>query len=207
MIKWGEFREAGFLFEAFLPEHEGQQLSWVMRTSCRGHVVDERRIQLVWPPRFGPDAGDVARLESALDAVIERVKGLFLPESEGTYKAGAPEAVDPDPYVYAALHGLLAEYVEAEATLQLSPEQTAAYLDLDPGYRAEGLFPMAITPRRDARMRKLAALARLVISDDRVRGRAPELVAALMRDDAPAIRAVFEQAGLHGEGHLSESPM
>jgi hypothetical protein len=203
VIKWGEFRDGGFLFEAFLPEHEGQQLSWVIRTSCRGHVVDERRIQLVWPPRFGPDAGDVARLESVLDVVIESVKRLSLPESEGAYEAGASEAVDPDPYVHAALHGLLDEYVEAEATLQLSPEQSAAYLDLDPGLSAQGLFPMAITPRRDARMRKLAALARLVISDDRVRGRAPELVAALMRDDSPAIRAVFEQAGLHGEGHQS----
>lgn len=206
MIKWGEFRDGEFLFEAFLPEHEGQQLSWVMRTSGRGHVLDERRIQLVWPPRFGPDAGDVARLESVLDVVMESVKELSLPESEGIYKAGVPKAVDPDPFVHAALHGLLAEYVEAEATLQLSPEQTAAYLDLDPGLSAEGLFPMAITPRREARMRKLAALARLVISDDRVRGRAPELVAALMRDDAQAIRAVFEQAGLHGEGHLSERP-
>lgn len=206
MIKWGEFRDGAFLFEAFLPEHEEQQLSWVMRTSSRGHVVDERRIQLVWPPRFGPDAVDVARLESVLDVVMEGFKELSLPESEGAYEAGAPAAVDPDPYVHAALHGLLAEFVDAEATLQLSPEQTAAYLDLDPGLSAEGLFPMAITPRREARMHKLAALARLVIGDDRVRGRAPELVAALMRDDALAIRAVFEQAGLHGEGPVSESP-
>lgn len=199
MIKWSEFRDGEFLFEAFLPEHERQSKSWLLRTSRRGHVIDEERISLVWPPRFGPDLGDVALLESTLDVVIDRVKTLSPPESDGAYQAGAIEAVDPNPYVHAVLHGLLVEYVEAEASLKLSPEQTAAYLELDLGLGADGLFPMAITPRRDARMRKLTALAHLAASDERVKPRTSDLVAALIQDDVPAIRLVLEQAGVNLE--------
>ncbi len=193
MIKWGEFREGDFLFEAFLPEHERQPKCWLLRTSRRGHVIDEQRIELVWPPRLGPDAGDVASLEGALDAVIDRVKALSPPESAGAYQAGAPQAVDSDPYVHAILDGLLTEYVEAETSLRLTPEQTAAYLDLDLGHRADGLFPMAITPRRDARMRRLTALARLATGDERVKERIPDIVEGVIREDIPAIRLVLEQ--------------
>lgn len=199
MIKWSEFRDGDLLFEAFLPEHERQPMSWLLRTSRRGHVIDEQRIGLVWPPRFGPDAGDVAMLEGTLDAVIVRVKALPPPETDGPYQAAAPEAVELDPYVHAVLHGLLAEYVEAEASVKLTPEQTAAYLDLDVGLQANGLFPMAITPGRDARMRKLIALARLAASDKRVKPRTSELFAALIRDDVPAVRLVLEQAGVNLE--------
>lgn len=199
MIKWGEFRDDDLLFEAFLPEHERQPQDWLLRTSRRGHIIEERRIELVWPPRFGPDSGDVATLERALDAAMAMARTLAPMESAGAYRAGASESVDPDPYVHAVLHGLLTEYVAAEAALGITPEQTAAHLGLDVGLQAGGLFPMAITPRRDARMRKVTLLAGLARSDRRVSGRIPELVAALIREDVPAIKLVLEQCGVEPE--------
>src|SRR5689334_14769802 len=113
MIKWSEFFELGVLFEAFLPEHERERHAWLLRVSRNGHILEERYVGLTWPPRFGPDAGDVAVLEGELDGALARVgEGRNAPLSPGDYVPRPSEVADTSPWTYAVLHQLLSDYVE-----------------------------------------------------------------------------------------------
>lgn len=199
MIKWSEFVEKGVVFEAFLPEHEKQRHAWLLRASCNGHVLEERCVRLVWPPRFGPDAGDVAAVEAELDAALSRLAGHVAPVSTGSYMSEPSQIVEPSPRGCAILHQLLAEYVEAESSLHFTPERTARFLDLPVGQRAEGLFPMAITPRRDGRMRKLIALAGIAGNHPSVAERVPEIEDAIIRDDVAAIGLILRELGIDAD--------
>lgn len=196
MIKWSEFSEGDSLFEAFLPEHDRESCAWLLRWSRNGHIIEERRIRLTWPPRFGPDAGDVAQIEAVLDTLIARLPAQQALQSRGDY---IPEPFSPlpsSPEVLAALAICLAEFVKAEASLGLNPEETRRFLRLPDRAKADGFYPMAITPERDGRMRRLIALSTLLERDARAAPRRTELVAAVLAEDIPAICRILEAQGI-----------
>lgn len=109
MIKWGEFKDGDAVFEAFLPEHDRESDAWLLRSSRHGYILEERRVHLTWPPRFGPDSGDVAQIEAELDASMARVALLQPPATQGGYVPDPCDDVVSEPHVLAVLDALLAE--------------------------------------------------------------------------------------------------
>lgn len=196
MIKWGEFKDGDAVFEAFLPEHNAESDAWLLRSSRHGHILEERRVRLTWPPRFGPDSGDVAQIEAELDASMARVAQLQPSAMPGTYVPGPCNEAPTEPHVLAVLANLLTEYVEAEKALGLTHDQSRAYLSLPDGASAGDLYPIAITPDRDGRIHRLIGLARVVARDSRVLPRKPELLAAVLAGDVQAIRSVLAAQGV-----------
>ena len=162
MIKWGEYQHDGVIYEGFLPEHEGEPQEWLHRVSRNGHILEERRIRLNWRPRFGPDNGDVAALETELDAAMVRVQGHAVPEDAGPYVPQACEISASGPEIHAVFHYLVEEFKQATAALGITIEQSIAFLGLPAGTGPDGLYPFAITPKRDSRMRRVTALAESV---------------------------------------------
>lgn len=197
MIKWGEFKDDDTVFEAFLPEHDRESDAWLLRSSRQGHILEERRVRLTWPPRFGPDSGDVAQIEAELDASMARVASLQPSATHGGYVPDPCDDVASEPHVLAVLAALLAEYVEAEKALGLTEEQSRTYLGLPHGTRADGLYPMAVTPRRDGLMRRLIALASVLERDGRVLPRKAELLDAVLAGNAEAIRGLLSAQGVN----------
>jgi len=196
VIKWSEFAEGDSLFEAFLPEHDRESCSWLLRWSRNGHIVEERRVGLTWPPRFGPDVGDVAQIEAVLDSLIS---GLSAPpplETSGDYVPAPFSPLSSEPHVLAALAVCVAEYIEAERALGLNEEETRRYLALPDRAKADGLYPMAVTPERGSRMRRLITLSSLLAQDARAAARRTELIAAVLADDVPAIVRLLEDSGI-----------
>lgn len=196
MIKWSEFREGEDLYEAFLPEHNHESSAWLLRWSCNGHVIEERRIRMTWPPRFGPDQGDVAQIEAVLDALIASGSRPQLPESRGEY---LPVPFSPLPSELAVLAGLavlLAEYVDAERALGLIDDQTRTFLGLPDRAKADGFYPVAITPEREGRMRRVIALARLLERDSRAEPRRDDLITAVLAEDVQAIVGILAILGI-----------
>lgn len=196
MIKWSEFAEGDSLFEAFLPEHDRESSSWLLRWSRNGHIVEERRVGLTWPPRFGPDAGDVAQIEAVLDTMIKGLSTQQPLETRGDYMPAPFSPLLSEPHVLAALAVCVAEYMDAERMLGLNEEETRRYLALPDRAKADGLYPMAVTPERDFRMRRLIILARLIEQDARAAPRRTELIAAVLADDVPAIVRILEDSGI-----------
>jgi hypothetical protein len=199
VIKWGEFKDGNAVFEAFLPEHDRESSAWLLRSSRHGHVLEERRVRLTWPPRFGPDSGDVAKIEAELDASMARVAPLQPPATQGGYVPGPCDDVASEPHVLAVLAALLAEYVDAEKALGLTEEQSRTYLGLPHGTRADGLYPMAVTPKRDGQMRRMIALARVVERDSRMFPRKSDLLAAVLADDISCVRGIVSAQGVERE--------
>lgn len=196
MIKWSEFRDGDRLFEAFLPEHEAEPQEWLLRASCLDQILEERRIRLTWPPRFGPDAGDVAMIEAELDIAIAHAVSQPTNSCVEKYVPGPSEIAPPDPYFHAVIGTLLAEYLDAERSLGLTLDQSSNFLELPVMAGTEGLYPMAITPKRDGRMRRLIALANLLQNDPRVQARKTDLLAALLLDDVPTIKTILIAQGI-----------
>lgn len=196
MIKWSEFREGDVLYEAFLPEHERETSGWLLRASCRGHVLAERRETLTWPPRFGPDMGDVAVLEAITEGLVTELASAQVPEGEGPYVAPASELGPFDPYVHAVLYALVEEYARSEATFALTEEQSTAYLSLPVRANARGLYPMAVTPERDHRMRRLIALERVLSSRADLQPHKDTLLQAVLACDLPRLRMVLQDLGV-----------
>lgn len=196
MIKWSEFAEGNSLFEAFLPEHDRESSSWLLRWSRNGHIVEERRVGLTWPPRFGPDAGDVAQIEAVLDNLITGLSAQPSLETPGDYVPTPFSPVTSEPHVLAALAVCVAEYIDAERILGLNEEETRRYLALPDRAKADGLYPMAVTPERDHRMRRLITLARLLEQDARAAPRRTELIAAVLADDVPTIVRILVETGI-----------
>ena len=196
MIKWSEFKEGDSLFEAFLPEHDRESAAWLLRWSCNGHVIEERRVRLIWPPRFGPDVGDVAKIEAELDTLINNSTQRPHEAVGGAYVPREYFPLPSEPHVLAGLAVQLAEYVEAEAFLGLDDEQTREYLGLPDGTRADGLYPMAITPEREGRMRRIVALTSLLRRDCRAQLRNAELLAAVLAHDVSTIAKILEAQGI-----------
>ena len=200
MIKWCEFRDGDRLFEAFLPEHETEPQEWLLRASCLNQIMEERRVRLTWPPRFGPDAGDVAAIEAELDSVIASTASHPMKSGGEKCIPGPIEIANPDPYLHAVLGALLAEYLDAEKSIGLTLDQSRTYLELPVMTDAEGLYPMAITPKRDGRMRRLIALANVLRHDARAQARKNELLSATLADDVPMIKNILDEQGIDTGG-------
>lgn len=196
MIKWSEFREGDVLYEAFLPEHERETCGWLIRASCRGHVLAERRETLTWPPRFGPDMGDVAVLEAITDGLVTELATAQVPDGEGPYVPPASELGPVDPYVHAVLYALVEEYAQSEAAFGLTEEQSTAYLSLPVRASARGLYPLAVTPERDHRMRRLIALERVLSSRSDLQPHKDTLLEAVLAYDIPRLRTVLKDLGV-----------
>lgn len=196
MIKWSEFREGEDLYEAFLPEHDHESSAWMLRWSCNGHVIEERRVAMTWPARFGPDRGDVAQIEAVLDTLIASASRPQSSKSRGEY---LPEPFSPLPSDLSKLADLavvLAEYVDAERALGLSNDQTRSFLGLPDRAKADGFYPVAITPKREGRMRRVIALARLLERDRRAEPRRGNLITAVLAEDVPTIVQILAALGI-----------
>lgn len=196
MIKWSEFAEGDSLFEAYLPEHDRESCSWLLRWSRNGHIVEERRVRLTWPPRFGPDVGDVAQIEAVLDTLINGLSAQPPLETPGDYVPRPFSPLPSEPHVLAVLAVCLAEYIEAERMLGINAEETCRYLALPDHATAAGLYPMAVTPERERRMRRLITLAKLLEQDPRTAPRRKELIAATLAEDGVAIVRILEHIGI-----------
>lgn len=201
MIKWSEFEENEVLYEAFLPEHEKEACEWRVRASCRGHVLAERRLTLTWPPRFGPDVGDVAGLEAVTDALINELAKTPLPVGDGSYTAAPTEMSAAEPILHAMLYSLIQQYAEAERFIGLTAEQTAEYLGLPVVANADGLYPFAVTKTRDGRMNRMIALAAVLKAKPETHPCKDALLAAVLADDILRLRGVLAAAGVDaGDG-------
>jgi hypothetical protein len=196
MLKWHELEDGQALYEAFLPEHDRDPQEWLLRAVRRGHVVAERHVPLVWRPTFGPDGGDVAALEAALESLIADLGTEAPPTTDGSYIRGPVEIAPPDPWVHASLHSILEEFTSAISALNIGDAEAAAWLALPTGYSVVGLLPVGVTPVRYQRMRRAVALHHITEHNPRVQQRKNSLIAALLREDPHALQAELEAAGL-----------
>lgn len=196
MIKWAESREGHYIYELFLAEHDAEPQDWLVRCSVFGQLRGERRGALTRPPRFGPDAGDVAAAETAVQQIIRDMGDVALPTEPGSYEPEAMLLPPADPLVAAVLSGLLEKYVEAEQGLGLTVPQTSAYLELPAHSSAKGLYPFAITPRRDARMRRVIALMSILQNFPEAALRRTELLAATLLEDVATLKQLLAEVGL-----------
>lgn len=196
MIKWSEFEEGGVLYEAFLREHEKEPCGWLVRASCRGHVLAERRLSLTWPPRFGPDVGDVAALKATAEMLINQQQDKALPVGKGTYAPVPSQMSAPEPILHAMLYSLVQQYAEAERFLGLTETQTAEYLGLPVIASAEGLYPFAMTRTRDGKMNRIVALARVLKAKPEIHLHKETLLGAVLADDIPQLRSMLAAAGV-----------
>ena len=206
MIKWSECHEGDVLYEVFLPEHEKEPCQWLVRASSRGHILAERRQSLTWPPRFGPDMGDVAVLEAAIEVLVNELATSVVPDGEGNYAPARLDIPPADPFVHAVQYTLIEEYAEAEASIGLTEEQSAAFLNLPVSAGAAGLYTLAVTPERDHRMRRVIALDRLMKSRPAIHALKDDLLGAVLADDSPRLRSLLEDAGILGDAGESGSP-
>lgn len=196
MIKWSEFYEGGVLYEAFLPEHERESCAWLLRASCRGHILKEVSLGLTWPPRFGPDTGDVGAIEAVAEKLIAELANPEVPPGVGSYLPSNEQTLQVDPLIHAMHHALIEEFSESEASIGLSPEQSAKYLELPVCASARGLFPVAVTSERDSRMRRLIALVHLMNNRHEVQPIRSDLMSALLAQDLPQLRRLLGVAGV-----------
>lgn len=199
MIKWSEFREGDVLYEALLPEHEREGCEWLVRASCRGHILAERHETLTWRPRFGPDAGDVAVLEAIAAGLARQLQTIEVPHGDGPYVPLALPHAPPGPLLQAVRYALVAECARAEAALGITKEQMAAYLSLPIVAHVGGLYPFAVTPDRDLRMRRLIVLEAL-IERDGLQAHRETLLAPVLAFDIQRLRAVLLELGPDIEG-------
>ncbi|MGN6519981.1 MAG: hypothetical protein ACTHK2_11220 [Dokdonella sp.] len=149
MIKWSDYEQGGVVFEAFLPSDETEPQEWLLRASRNGVLLTERRISLVWVPRFGPDVSDVAQLEEALDdMLIELSAGVLAAKADGrkvTIEPLHPIADANFPENAALAHIALTEYAKTLQTLQLPPPLFRAFARLPPTPALGALLPMTVS--------------------------------------------------------------
>ena len=203
MIKWSESNDGDVLYEAFLPEHEEEPCHWLIRASCRGHILAERTESLTWPPRFGPDVDDVAVLRGLTDTLAKDLTPYAMPDGEGNYAPAPVEVPQPEPILHALQYALIQEYVEAEVSIGLTDAQSAAYLNFPVVAGASGLYPMAVTPQRDHRMRGIVALDRLLKDRPDAHAFKSDLLSAVLADDIARVRVLLEGAGIVKDGDES----
>lgn len=196
MIKWGEFHEGDVLYEAFLPEHEQEPCEWLVRASCRGHILGERHLSLTWPPKFGPDVDDVAAVEAMAGTLITELANAPVPDGAGAYVPATIDLPPTEPILHAMLYAVIEQYAQAEASIGLSEEQSAAYLGLPVRAAARGLFPFAVTSARDDRMHRLIALDHVLKNHANLRAVKSELLSAVLDSDISRLRALLKAAGV-----------
>lgn len=200
MLKWGEFTEDGTIYEAFHPESDKDGGSWMIRVVRRGHVISERHIPMIYRPTFGPDTGDVAALERALDQLIGEVSSQPFPQEAGPYVALPVQVEQVDPLLHATCHALLNQFPAAARELGMSREVVAKLLSLPEGWDVDDLYPVAITAERQARMQITLAIQALTERNPRLSLHMPVLLEAIMEDDISILQRELEQAG------ISEAP-
>ena len=196
LIKWSEFREGDVLYEAFHPEHEQEGCAWLLRASCRGHILSEQHLRMTWPPRFGPDAGDVAAVEALAEKMVETLSTIEIPQGEGAYVPSTSTLPPAEPHVHAVLYALVDQYAQSADSIGLNAEESAAYLELSGRPCAKGLFPAAVTPERDSRMRRLIALDHALRNQPEVLPIRRDLMNAVLASDIPGIRELLRSVGL-----------
>ena len=196
MIKWREYRENGIVFEAFIPEHEQEQLAWLLRASYNGHILVDRRIRMTWMPRFGPDAGDVSTIEEELETLIATISIDAPTGPRGAYSPAAFEALPSDPYTHSSQSTLLERCIRAVDSLGLSETAVGNLLGLPVGRRLDGLLPVAVSPLRADRMNRLIALDVLTGRHPTLRASLDSLLQALVAEDFQAVARMLEFAGV-----------
>lgn len=148
MIKWSDYEQGGVIFEAFLPSDEAEPQEWLLRASRNGVLLAERRIRLIWVPRFGPDVSDVAQLEEALDGMlIDLSSGVLDAKADGrkvTAEPARPIAEANSPENAALAHIALTAYAKTLQTLQLPPPLFRAFARLPPTPALGALLPMMV---------------------------------------------------------------
>ncbi|HEY6940095.1 hypothetical protein [Dokdonella sp.] len=156
MLKWSEYSQDGVLFEAYLPGHELEDQQWLIRASRDGVLLAERRIELTWVPRFGPDAGDVAQIEAALDAMLKALSSGRLDASPDgrrvSYEPVHPHLKENNPVNAALAHGALEDYGNAAKVLDLDESMCRAFGGLPAGLPIAGTLPMMVTNAMRERM-------------------------------------------------------
>jgi hypothetical protein len=156
MLKWSEYSQDGVLFEAYLPGHELEGQQWLIRASRDGVLLAERQIELTWVPRFGPDAGDVAQIEAALDAMLKALSsGRLDASADGrrvTYEAVHPHLKENNPVNAALAHGALEDYSSAAKVLGLDESMCRVFAGLPADLPIAGTLPMMVTNAMRERM-------------------------------------------------------
>lgn len=196
MLKWAEFVDENTLYEAFLPESDLDGSAWLLRAVRRGHVVAERAVPMVHRPAFGPDSGDVLALEEALDRLIDSIRLSPAPEDVGSYQGSEISIALPDPMQHGFLHGLKEGFLESVRDLELEPTWVGALLKLSEGRTADQLYPVAITPLRQAGMERVVALRSLLPRYPSLAAQRTKLLDAILRDDVGALRTLLNDAGV-----------
>lgn len=97
-------------------------------------------------------------------------------------------------YLHAALQAQLDAYTSAAAALAVTEPTHGQLLELPTGYALEGLYPIAITPKRSDRMWRLVALQRVLEQFPVLDTSKEMLLGAVMTDDVAAIQQVLEDA-------------
>ena len=196
MLKWGEFTEGETLYEAFHPESDKDGGSWLIRVVLRGHVVAERHVPMLYRPTFGPDIGDVAALEAALDQLIGEVKNQAIPHDSGPYVALSVQIESPDPMLHATCYALLEQFPAASRDLGMPLESIAKLLSLPEGWTVEDLYPVAVTAERQARIRRVLALKSLADRHPHLTSHMPALIEALPHDDVAGLQRELQHLGV-----------
>lgn len=78
----------------------------------------------------------------------------------------------------------------------LTEGQSRTYLGLPDWTRADALYPMAVTPKRDGQMRRLVALASMLKRDPRVLPPKAELLAAVLAENIPCVKEILAGQGV-----------
>jgi hypothetical protein len=164
MLKWSEYRESGVLFEAYLPEHEAEPQEWLLRASRDGWILVEQQLRLDWTPRFGPEVGDIAALESALDELLRKLAAGALDKSPSEllaapmYEPPAPQLRASNPLSDALRSHALQYYCEITKALALEPDVCSQFIGLAADRPVEGLLPCAVTEAMAERMGLVVAV-------------------------------------------------
>lgn len=166
MIKWSDYEQRGVIFEAFLPSDETEPQEWLLRASRNGILLTERRIGLVWVPRFGPHAWDVAHLEEALDEMlIELSKGVLDAKADGrkvTIEPRHPVTDANSPKNAALAHRALSAYAKTMKSLQLPPPLFRAFARLPPMPEFGLLLPTAVSVEMRDHMLAVISVGELI---------------------------------------------
>jgi len=169
MLKWSEYRESGVLFEAYLPEHAAEPQEWLLRASRDGWILVEQQLRLDWTPRFGPDVGDIAALESALDKLLRELASGALDKSASElvaapiYEPPAPQLRASNPLSDALRYDALQYYCEIAKALVLEPQVCSQFIGLADDRPIEGLLPYAVTEAMAERMGLVVATGVVIL--------------------------------------------
>lgn len=73
MDEWNRFELGGHVFVAYLPSAASEAPTFTLSVLKSGTEIRRETLPLLYPPIFGPDAEDVARLDDRVEAVIKEL--------------------------------------------------------------------------------------------------------------------------------------